>query len=118
MEFLARIRALLRRYYEHWESVLKAGKITMEVEKHRVRVGKSLVLLSPYEFAVLHLLMRKAERVLSPAYIMEYIWEFPLKTSSKALAMCLSRLRKKLGDAGRHIETIPNFGYCLRKTSL
>lgn len=119
VELSARCRAVLRRRFEREETLgpaVSVGPITLDPGRHECRVRDKIVALKAREFELLEILMRKAGRVLSRAYLLETVWGMSRQASTRAVDVGVSRLRKSLGArAGRLIETVERFGYRLRE---
>lgn len=117
-EFVARVRAVLRRYVEReqgWGSAMKVGAILLDTVRHRCEVRGRVVELRPREFELLDVLMRKAGRVLTRAYLLETVWGMSQFADTRTVDVGVSRLRKALGrQAGRWVETVERYGYRLR----
>lgn len=125
-ELVARLRALNRRPpLMQQEPVLRAGPLVMDTERRRVVLGgenvEALVNLRPKEYALLELLLRHPESVLSRAIIAKRIWGDALYVTDNALDVTVSGLRQKLLDAHREarsaeaptVETVRGVGYRL-----
>ena len=113
-ELLARVRALQRRPRGVDSPVLRSGRLELDPLKRSVEVGGRLVSVTPTEYLVLELLMRRAPSVVTRKQIAEHAWEDetdPL--GSNAIDVQLSRLRAKLPDAGVRIVTVRGSGYRL-----
>ncbi|MBI4424082.1 MAG: response regulator transcription factor [Elusimicrobia bacterium] len=117
-ELAARIRAVLRRRFERDEQAgasMKLGPFALDPARHELRVRGKALALKPREFELLEILMRKAGRVLSRAYLLEAIWGMSRLADTRAVDVGVSRLRRRLGPrAARWIETIERFGYRFR----
>ena len=72
------------------------------------------LLLSPKEFAILHLLVANENRTMSAAMIYERIWGQHMNNDDSAVKNAVSRLRKKISGSGYSITTERGEGYCLR----
>ena len=74
-EFVARVRALLRRAKpEVLSSVLKVGDIVLDRESHRVYRRKSEIRLGPTEFRLLEFMMQHPGRVFSRSQLLDNVW--------------------------------------------
>lgn len=117
-ELLARLRSVLRRRFEReavWGAPLSLGAITLDPARHACTVRKSRVALNPREFELLELLMRKAGRVLTRAYLLETLWGMSRFANTRTVDVSISRLRKALGRrAGKWVETVERYGYRFR----
>jgi two-component system copper resistance phosphate regulon response regulator CusR len=115
-ELLARVRALQRRPRGVDAPVLQAGRLTLDPVKREVAVGGREVALTPTEYLILELLMRRSPAVVDRKAIAEHAWADetdPL--GSNAIDVQLSRLRAKLPDAGIRIVTVRGAGYRLEQ---
>jgi len=113
-ELLARVRALQRRPRGVDSPVLRSGRLELDPLKRSVEVGGRPVNVTPTEYLVLELLMRRSPAVVTRKQIAEHAWEDetdPL--GSNAIDVQLSRLRAKLPDAGVRIVTVRGAGYRL-----
>jgi two-component system, OmpR family, phosphate regulon response regulator PhoB len=113
-ELVARMNAVLKRYHKKngEADVLRVGKVTLDLSKHRVEVDGQLVKLTGKEFGLLEVLMKKSGRVLSRQFLLEYVWGYEEEVLTRTIDMHIARLRQKLGDEGRErIQTVERFGY-------
>src|SRR5947207_15754420 len=74
-ELLARLRALVRRTPPERPAVLRVGDLSLDPATHEVRRGDTPIRLSPKEFSLLELFMRRPGQVLSRAILMEHGWD-------------------------------------------
>lgn len=114
----ARLRVLSRRISEESASVLQVADLTVNVEKHEVHRGGKPVILTPTEFVLLTLFMRRAGRVVSRNDLIEAVWGIDRDVESNTLDVFIFQLRSKIesGGASRLIQTVRGFGYTLRET--
>jgi DNA-binding response OmpR family regulator len=124
LEFLARVKALLRRVEMirdmlHQDKAvakqqLQLGPLVLDVENYWVRLHDEALDLSRTEFDLLQLLMRNPNRAFSRAYLLEVIWGADYIGGDRSVDNAILRLRKKLGSLGDAIETVWGMGYRLR----
>lgn len=114
-EFLARVRALLRRPAEMHGPILKRGSLEFEEAKGEVRCNGKVIELRLSERRLLGTLMRRSGSVVTKGAIEEALSQFGRELSANAVEALVSRLRKALADAqsGIVIETIRGVGYRL-----
>jgi len=118
-KLIARIKALLRRAESDSETpsvALELGNISIDLEKHEAYVGGNAVHLTPLEFRLLELLMRKPGKALAREYLMNQAWEGGFYGSPKTLDVHIRHLRKKieLDPADPcYIKTVRGIGYKL-----
>ena len=90
----------------------------MDPTTHEVTFADRPVLLTPKEFALLELLMRKSPAVVSREELLREVWETDWLGGSKTIDMHVSSLRRKLTDAGARrdlISTVRGIGFrCTR----
>lgn len=114
-ELIARVKALIRRNSKKPLSVLTIGDLEIDTQTRRVvRAGTEIELPSK-EFAVLELLARHSDEVVTRSMLMEHIWGSDFETFSNVVDVYIRNLRKKI-DAGRQkklIHTIRGGGYSL-----
>ena len=113
-ELVARMNAVLRRYHKlgNEGEVLRIGKVMMDMSKHRVEVDGDIAKLTGKEFGLLEVMMKKAGRVLSRQFLLEYVWGYEEEVLTRTIDMHIARLRQKLGGEGRErIQTVERFGY-------
>jgi two-component system OmpR family response regulator len=115
-ELMARLRALTRRSLGARPVQLHVGDLTMDTAGHVVRRGTEPVALSPKEFAVLELFMRRPGEVLSRSQILDTVWDFAYDGGSNVIDVYVGYLRRKIDEPfGRHdLETVRGVGYRLR----
>jgi DNA-binding response OmpR family regulator len=95
-ELLARIRALLRRPPLQAGGVLQMSDLEMDLPKREVRRAGKLIELSPREFALLELLLRHPNQVLSRTQILEHVWNFDYYSDTNVVDVYIGYLRRKL----------------------
>jgi two-component system response regulator MprA len=117
-ELLARVRALLRRTQPYRE-VIGYADLSLDLTNRAVTRGGVSVSLTKIEFALLELLIRNAEQVLSYDLIMDRVWGWGEAPTSNALTVFVGLLRRKLEDGGRSrlVHNVRGIGYVLRITS-
>jgi len=115
--FRARVKAVIHRYsngVEHRfesEEILKSGNIVINMITHMVYVNGKPVDLTPKEFALLYLFVKKKNRVLNRVFLSGAIWEREYYQTSHTIDKHIANLRKKLGSEGEKIETLYTVGY-------
>ncbi len=115
-ELAARIRAVLRRGRSVGErrEAIEVGDVRLDPASRSVaRAGQQLE-LTPREFDLLHLLMRRAGTVVPREEIMDEVWDPHWFGSTKTLDVHIAWLRRKLGEDAadpRYIATIRGVGF-------
>jgi two-component system copper resistance phosphate regulon response regulator CusR len=116
-DFLARVHGLLRWGTDRAPMTLRVAGLELDLVRHRAsRDGKRLD-LTPKEFLLLSLLMRKAGEVLSRAYIADQVWEINFESNTNFVDVHIRRLRSKVDDPfpARLIHTVRGMGYLLEE---
>jgi len=112
---VARLRALLRRGRPARPTVLTAGDLRLDPATHAVWRGDTPVALSPRQFAVLELFMRRPGEVLSKTVILEHVWDFAYEGDPNIVEVYVGQLRRRIDEPfGRQsLQTIRLVGYRL-----
>ena len=117
-EMEARIQALLRRV--EWgrngasSRFLSVGRITLDLESHKVFVDGRPCQLTPMEFRLLHYLMAHPGRTIPKAMLFREVWGYKWAGETNLVEVGIHRLREKIEeDPARptHIQTIWGRGY-------
>ena len=117
-ELMARVNALLRRTQPARER-LGYADLTLDLTTRTVTRGGSSLTLTKIEFALLELLVRNAEQVLSYDMITDRVWGYGEAPASNALQVFVALLRRKLEVDGlsRLVHNVRGVGYVLRTGS-
>lgn len=113
-ELGARVRALLRRAGRTAEpSVVRVGDLAIDEARHQVWVSGAPASLTPAEFRLLRMLVDARGRVLSRGQLLRGMSEHggAAGVETRTVDVHVSRLRVKLGGAGRRLVTVKGFGY-------
>ena len=110
-ELAARLRALVRRASGMPAAVLHIGQLALDPVAHRTIFRGKEVVLSPKEFAVLHVLALSAGKVLSRAQIEQQLYAWGEEIESNAVEVHVHHLRRKLNPD--FIQTVRGVGYLL-----
>lgn len=116
-ELQARIAGHLRRRSAaangETNKTVVVGHISIDFERHEIRVKGKLAYLAPKEFAILKLLIEANGKVLSREQLLEMIWghEKDMEIDTRTVDQHIARLRRKLRSEAERITTVPNFGY-------
>ena len=118
-ELLARLRAVLRRPSGIAADVLRVGELTFDFGSRQAFVGGQLMALRRRELLVLEALARRRGRTVLRSALEEAVYSFDDEIQSNALDTHVSRLRKKLNDAGAGVEIHPirGVGYLMKRAS-
>ena len=110
-EFLARIRAILRRYYPEPKKVLKVEDLILDPEKFEVLCKDKKIELTRAEFKVLQTLMENVNTTVRRSTLMDALAPFGKESQSRTVDVHITKIRKKLGECGEYIKTVRGIGY-------
>jgi len=114
-ELLARCRALVRRPHDTLAAILRLGDVALDTVARRVEAGGRDVEFGKRETDILEVLLRRPGRVVTREDLEQRIYGFGEEVTPNALEVAMSRIRKKLADAGSAlvIHTVRGVGYYL-----
>jgi DNA-binding response OmpR family regulator len=113
-ELTARVRAVLRRSGvkdEHPLLTYRGSHLVADFEAVSVEVDSETVRLTRREFELLRYLVQNKNRVVSRDRLLERVWGYDRSVETRSVDVHVGRLRSKLGDASRQIETVIGLGY-------
>ena len=112
MEFIARVKAVLRRSSKpQEEKVLECGGLQIYAGKHEVRFRDTKIDLTRKEFKMLQYLMENKGIVMTRDQILNHIWGYDFDGETRTVDVHVRTLRQKLGEGGNIIETVRGVGY-------
>jgi DNA-binding response OmpR family regulator len=112
-ELLARMRALLRRAAAPRRGSPGLPGLSLEADHRTVATAGSRINLSPREYALLTLLLRRRGDVVSREEILREAFGYDFNPGTNLLDVHIAHLRRKLQDAPVHIETVRGTGFRL-----
>ena len=114
-EFLARVRALLRRGRGGAEPVLRLADLSLDPATRAVLRGRRRITLTAREYALLEYFLRNAGRVLTRPMITQHVWGMDWDPQSNIVDVYVGYLRRKVDAAGepRLVQTVRGAGYML-----
>jgi heavy metal response regulator len=115
-EFLARVRALLRRAATEAPLLLRHADLELDPRTRKVRRAGKPIELAAKPFAILDLLLRRPGEVVSRAELAEHVWDRFFDPFSNVIDVTIHQLREKVdrGSGPRLIHTVRGVGYVLR----
>jgi heavy metal response regulator len=115
-EFLARVRALLRRRQTVSDPVLKVDGLILDPARHSVQREGEIIKITAKEFALLEYLMRNQGLVLTRTQISEHVWNINFDRKSNVVDVYIKSLRQKIekGFSKQLIHTVIGVGYVLK----
>jgi two-component system, cell cycle response regulator CtrA len=116
-ELLARIQAIVRRSKGHAQSVIRTGRLAVNVDAHTVEVDEQPVHLTGKEYGIIELLSLRKGTTLTKEMFLNHLYGGMDEPELKIIDVFICKLRKKLatvtgGDT--YIETVWGRGYVLR----
>ena len=112
-ELLARVRARLRRPVMEQGGVIQTGELAIDLAARSVTVAGAAVDLTKVEFDLLAALARRPNAAIERAWLVDNVLDPEREGTERTLDVHMSRLRKKLGAAARHVATVWGVGYRL-----
>lgn len=116
-ELVARIHAIIRRSKGHAQSVIRTGKINVNLDAKTVDVGGRTVHLTGKEYQMLELLSLRKGTTLTKEMFLNHLYGGMDEPELKIIDVFICKLRKKLSestDGENYIETVWGRGYVLR----
>jgi heavy metal response regulator len=116
-EFLARVRALLRRRIQEKTDILSVGDLSLSTSTRQVERGGGEIELTAKEYALLEYFMRNPNRVLTRTLIAEHVWDLHFDSSTNVVDVYVNYLRKKIdwGFKKKLIHTVRGSGYMMKE---
>ena len=115
-EFLARVRALLRRREEYTPEVMVFGNVSLNTANYELSTSEKAYTLSKIEFQLIELLMINKGIYLSTDDLLTKVWGYESDAELGIVWVYISYLRKKLATMNADIEISAkrNIGYMLQ----
>ncbi len=116
-ELVARIQAIVRRSKGHSDSVIKTGKLTVNLDARTVEVDGQPLHLTGKEYGILELLSLRKGTTLTKEMFLNHLYGGMDEPELKIIDVFVCKLRKKLANATggvNYIETVWGRGYMLR----
>ena len=116
-ELVARIHAIIRRSKGHAQSVIKTGKVTVNLDAKTVEVDGRTVHLTGKEYQMLELLSLRKGTTLTKEMFLNHLYGGMDEPELKIIDVFICKLRKKLAtatDGDNYIQTVWGRGYVLR----
>ncbi len=116
-ELVARIHAIVRRSKGHSQSMIRTGKLSVNLDAKTVEVDGSRVHLTGKEYGMLELLSLRKGTTLTKEMFLNHLYGGMDEPELKIIDVFICKLRKKLSlacDGENYIETVWGRGYVLR----
>ena len=116
---LARVKAVLKRSQgdtsntakQNTPNTLSTSDIRIDTDSKHVFVEDNEIQLTRKEFLILAMLMQSPDRYFTRQEILDKVWDEDTFVTERSVDVHITRLRKKLGNAGNHIINRTGFGY-------
>ncbi|GAB4267127.1 MAG: response regulator transcription factor [Pararhodobacter sp.] len=116
-ELVARIHAIIRRSQGHAQSVIRTGRVSVNLDAKTVEVEGQAVHLTGKEYQMLELLSLRKGTTLTKEMFLNHLYGGMDEPELKIIDVFICKLRKKLAEATggeNYIETVWGRGYVLR----
>lgn len=115
-EFLARVRALLRRRGDQRAALIRLDDLAVDPATRTASRGDRKIDLTTREYALLEYFLRNVGRVLSRPMIAQHVWGLAFDSESNVIDVYVGYLRKKIDERGerRLLHTVRGAGYVMR----
>lgn len=113
VELKARINALIRRNYHQTSNNLTIADLEVDPLKHTVKRNSILIKLTPKEFSILELLLRRKDEVVTRTQVIEHVWDYNFDSMSNVVDVFIGTLRKKIdrNHTLKLLHTLHGVGY-------
>lgn len=109
-ELVLRVKAILKREETIVDEISYKG-IKIDINNHRLYINSEKIPLTAMEFKLLVMLMRNKNNVLTREFLLEEVWGTSSEATTRTIDTHIKRLRQKLKEYGRNIETERSIGY-------
>ena len=119
-ELSARVQAIIRRSKGHAESIIRTGRLIVNLQARTVEIDGRPIRLTGKEYAILELLSLRKGATLTKEMFLNHLYGGIDEPELKIIDVFVCKLRKKLCDAlggDNYIETVWGRGYVLRDSS-
>ncbi len=116
-ELIARIQAIVRRSQGHSQSIIKTGKVSVNLDSRTVEVNDKPLHLTSKEYGIIELLSLRKGSTLTKEMFLNHLYGGMDEPEVKIIDVFICKLRKKIQDAAggeNYIETVWGRGYVLR----
>ena len=114
---ITQIQAIVQRSKGHSDSVVKTGKLTVNLDNRMVEIEGQPLHLTGKEYGILELLLLRKGTTLTKEMFLDHLYGGMVEPELKIIDVFVCKLRKKLTAAtagGNYIETVWGRGYVLR----
>ena len=114
-ELILRVKVILKKNTEmtNMHELIEFGPISLNLDAHEVIVENNEINLTALEFKLLKHLIDRKGRVQTRNQLLGDVWGYSSEVTTRTVDTHIKRLREKLGDVGKYIQTIRGVGYRL-----
>lgn len=116
-EVTARVKAVLKRTSSRnvpgQKKCIEIGELIIDLTGKNVFVQDRPIQLTKKEFEILTMMAKSPNRIFSREDILGKVWQEDGYVLERTVDVHITRLRKKLGEFGKHIANRSGYGYCL-----
>jgi DNA-binding response OmpR family regulator len=115
-ELVLRVKGILKRVKApiDEQKLLKYGELSIDMDAHRVTLESQEIELTLTEFKLLRELLLNKGRVRSREVLLNNVWGYTFEGYDRTVDTHVQRLRRKLKDYGKIIETVRGIGYMIK----
>lgn len=115
-ELVLRVKGVLKRIKAPREEqkILKHGDLTLDIDAHKVSLAAQEIELTLTEFKLLKELLLNKGRVRSREILLNNVWGYTFEGYDRTVDTHVQRLRRKLENYGKIIETVRGIGYMIK----
>ena len=116
-ELVLRVKGILKRVKapRDEQKLLKYGELSIDMDAHRVTLESQEIELTLTEFKLLRELLLNKGRVRSREVLLNNVWGYTFEGYDRTVDTHVQRLRRKLKNHGRIIETVRGIGYMVKQ---
>jgi len=99
-------------------AIIQIGELQIDLSARRVFIGENDLHLTRTEYALLAELAQRLDAIITHDELITQVWGPEYRGSNHYLHTYIGRLRKKLGEYGELLETVPGMGYNLHSKKI
>jgi DNA-binding response OmpR family regulator len=115
-EVIARVKAILKRGKKtvSYSNILTFKELSVDIKKKSASIEHEKINLTRKEYEILLLLLKNMGVYISRDEILHRVWQDDVIVTERNVDVNIARLRKKIGDYGKHIKGKSGYGYCFQ----
>ncbi len=117
-EFLARVKALMRRNQNDKNKILTLSDLELDTISRKVRRKNCEIELTGKEYSLLEYLMRNQNRIITETMILSHVWDTNFDPESNIIKVFIHHLRAKIdhGFDEQLLQTVRGMGYIMKSS--